>query len=326
VTGPSARLRLTAREREIANLIGLGLTNKEIAARLRIARRTADAHVQNMLNKLGASNRAQIVALVEMNAPPSPVPAPTAQAVPAPVLRRERFVFRVLTRLALLVAGALAVALLVPADTPQRAAPSADKVVASTTEGAIDDPFNGSDLDTSIWDYSVSPHVNVFEGNGHLAIYASPDASSLFNAGVSTVCQADGDFDADVSFQLVRWARQDGVSVSVFASGTPFNTYRASALNNDAYGTYLPPAGRQVKATGSKGKLRLARVGSTWSGYYLAGDRWSWIASGEGPTDDVGVSLMLFNGDVQAFGGREALVYLTDFHLAAHRIVCPGRT
>jgi DNA-binding CsgD family transcriptional regulator len=326
VTGPPARLRLTAREREIANLIGLGLTNKEIAARLRITQRTADAHVQNMLNKLGASNRAQIVALVEMNAPPNPVPAPTAQVVPAPVLRHERFVFPVQTRLALLATGALALALLVPADTPPREASSAGDVVASTTQRAIDDPFNGSDLDTSIWDYSIGPHLNVFEGNGHLAIYVSPDASNLFNAGVSTVCQANGDFDAEVSFQLVTWAREDGVSVSVLASGTPFNTYRASALNNDVYGTYLPPGGRQVKARGSMGKLRLARVGSTWSGYYFAGDRWSWIASGKGPTDDMAVSLMLFNGDVQAFGGREALVYFTGFHLAAHRIVCIGQT
>ena len=51
---------LTAREREVANLIGLGLTNRQIGVKLSISQRTAGAHVQNILNKLGANNRAQI--------------------------------------------------------------------------------------------------------------------------------------------------------------------------------------------------------------------------------------------------------------------------
>jgi DNA-binding CsgD family transcriptional regulator len=51
---------LTAREREIATLIGLGLTNRQIGLKLSISERTAGVHVQNILNKLGANNRAQI--------------------------------------------------------------------------------------------------------------------------------------------------------------------------------------------------------------------------------------------------------------------------
>ena len=53
---------LTAREREIASLIRLGLTNRHIANKLYISERTVDSHVQNILNKLGATNRAQIAA------------------------------------------------------------------------------------------------------------------------------------------------------------------------------------------------------------------------------------------------------------------------
>jgi len=51
---------LTAREREVASLVGLGLTNRQIGAQLGISERTVGAHVQNILNKLDASNRAQI--------------------------------------------------------------------------------------------------------------------------------------------------------------------------------------------------------------------------------------------------------------------------
>jgi predicted ATPase/DNA-binding CsgD family transcriptional regulator len=55
---------LTPREREVAALIARGLTNREIASSLVIAERTADAHVQHILNKLGFNTRAQIAAWV----------------------------------------------------------------------------------------------------------------------------------------------------------------------------------------------------------------------------------------------------------------------
>jgi non-specific serine/threonine protein kinase len=51
---------LTSREREVAALVALGQTNRQIATALIISERTADAHVQNILNKLGFNARAQI--------------------------------------------------------------------------------------------------------------------------------------------------------------------------------------------------------------------------------------------------------------------------
>jgi DNA-binding CsgD family transcriptional regulator/tetratricopeptide (TPR) repeat protein len=53
---------LTHREREIAVLIARGLTNRVIAEQLIIAERTAEAHVSNILGKLGLETRAQIAA------------------------------------------------------------------------------------------------------------------------------------------------------------------------------------------------------------------------------------------------------------------------
>lgn len=60
IKGRSAAL--TTREREVAGLIAQGLTNREIAARLVIAERTAEGHVQSILNKLTFNSRAQIAA------------------------------------------------------------------------------------------------------------------------------------------------------------------------------------------------------------------------------------------------------------------------
>jgi len=54
------RAVLTRREREIATLVAQGLSNKEIADRLVIARRTAETHVENILSKLGFTSRVQI--------------------------------------------------------------------------------------------------------------------------------------------------------------------------------------------------------------------------------------------------------------------------
>jgi DNA-binding NarL/FixJ family response regulator len=52
---------LTDRERETVTLVAEGLTNDEIAARLRISPATARTHVSRAMVKLGARDRAQLV-------------------------------------------------------------------------------------------------------------------------------------------------------------------------------------------------------------------------------------------------------------------------
>jgi DNA-binding NarL/FixJ family response regulator len=52
--------RLTQREREIADLLGQELSNKEIATRLRIEVATVKNHVHKVLEKLNAHSRFQV--------------------------------------------------------------------------------------------------------------------------------------------------------------------------------------------------------------------------------------------------------------------------
>jgi non-specific serine/threonine protein kinase len=53
---------LTRRERQIADLLAQGLSNKDIAAKLVISQRTAESHVEHILTKLGFTSRAQVAA------------------------------------------------------------------------------------------------------------------------------------------------------------------------------------------------------------------------------------------------------------------------
>jgi DNA-binding NarL/FixJ family response regulator len=64
--GPADRSRLevlTEREREVLALVGTGLTNEEIGARLYLSPLTAKTHVSRIMSKLLARDRVQLVVI-----------------------------------------------------------------------------------------------------------------------------------------------------------------------------------------------------------------------------------------------------------------------
>jgi len=61
---PAIAALLTRREREIAELVASGLSNREIGARLFISKRTVDAHVDHIFGKLEISSRIQLTVML----------------------------------------------------------------------------------------------------------------------------------------------------------------------------------------------------------------------------------------------------------------------
>jgi predicted ATPase/DNA-binding CsgD family transcriptional regulator len=60
---------LTSRELEIAALVGEGLSNRQIAERLVISKRTVDAHIEHIYGKLGVSSRVQLASWLRSSQP-----------------------------------------------------------------------------------------------------------------------------------------------------------------------------------------------------------------------------------------------------------------
>ena len=59
---------LSPREREVAELVGTGATNKEIARKLDITERTVKAHLSAVFTKLKVRDRLQLVLLMKVRA------------------------------------------------------------------------------------------------------------------------------------------------------------------------------------------------------------------------------------------------------------------
>jgi predicted ATPase/DNA-binding CsgD family transcriptional regulator len=69
-------VELTRRGKEVAELVGLGLTNREIAQRLFLSERTVEWHVEQIMNRLGFTSRSQIAAWVAASQAGAPIRVP----------------------------------------------------------------------------------------------------------------------------------------------------------------------------------------------------------------------------------------------------------
>jgi two-component system response regulator DevR len=62
-TTTDAILELTRRERQVLQLVADGLANREVGSVLYVTEDTVKSHIRNILTKLGATSRANAVAI-----------------------------------------------------------------------------------------------------------------------------------------------------------------------------------------------------------------------------------------------------------------------
>jgi DNA-binding NarL/FixJ family response regulator len=62
---------LTTREHEVMDLVAEGLSNKEIAYRMGIGRRTAEMHVSRLIDKFGLTSRSELLVALLSNGTPT---------------------------------------------------------------------------------------------------------------------------------------------------------------------------------------------------------------------------------------------------------------
>lgn len=121
---------LTRREREIAELVAQGLTNREIATKLFISERTAESHVEQIRGKLGFRSRTQVAAWWVGGGGTAPA-AQARQSAP-PRAARRRLLPAVAAAALLVAAGGVAIAHWPPAPP---AGPVISTIAGSGTRG-----------------------------------------------------------------------------------------------------------------------------------------------------------------------------------------------
>ena len=95
-SGVDREIKLTERGQQVAELIALGLSNRDIARRLFLSERTVEWHVEQVLNRLGFSSRTEIAAWIGRTQSGTPVRSPGRKVkgnIPAPLtsfVGRER--------------------------------------------------------------------------------------------------------------------------------------------------------------------------------------------------------------------------------------------
>ncbi len=261
-------IALSPREREVADLVAEGLTNREIAERLVISERTAEGHVEQIRNKLGFHSRTQIAGWVERQrtGATAPPPAFAAGAIAVELPRPIRVEVPRLPRRAVAIGlSALLVVVAAIAFWP-RAQPATLVLV-----GGIGTPGFSGDGGPAIAAQLDEPTSMAFDREGALVI-----ADSNREAASGPPSGSTGN--------RTRLRRIDGSGIIRTIAGdfTPLRLFNLAEVGQHLF--MLPDAriaiGPDFAIYVAAGQRGGAGGGQQWLGRIDASGRFTWLAGG----------------------------------------------
>jgi DNA-binding CsgD family transcriptional regulator len=275
-------IALSRREREVADLVAEGLTNREIAERLVISERTAEGHVEQIRNKLGFHSRTQIAAWVAEQrhmAPLSPLrssPPSGAGAIAVELPRPLRIaVLRAPRRLAVITLVVLFVAIASITVWP-RTLPVTLVVVA----GLGSDGFSGDEGPATAAQLSAITSM-AFDGEGRLFVADS------YNVKTDPF---------PTSRMRVRRIDASGTIKSIAGDVRPLRSFNLAELATSLgilYGGYVAvaPTGEPYISDSVDGDYEAPSDGINYIGRVETSGAWTWIAGGCGATACGGIAV-----------------------------------
>jgi DNA-binding CsgD family transcriptional regulator len=230
-SGPADRRSLTPREREVAELVAAGLSNRQIAERLVISERTAEAHVEHIRAKLDCRSRAQVAAWFVKTTRPANGGGPVLDAQPTEQPAKAG-IERGRSRLGLAAAAVLVVTAVLAgaAFWATRSGRSARFAVMTSASAAFEHPVavavDGLDrvyvidgnrvrrLGTRAAPTVAGTGVRGFSGDG------GPATDALLSSPAAIAFDAEGDlFIADTGNNRIRRVGRDGIITTVAGTG-----------------------------------------------------------------------------------------------------------
>jgi Tol biopolymer transport system component len=207
-------------------------------------------------------------------------------------------------------------------------------VDVSTPKAPYLDTFSGSRLDP-FWGqpFVTGGGVSIAQANGELEV-SVPSAATVdpsfgfISLGVNAQCRLAGDFDVQVDYRLLSWPEPSDVNVDFDTFAPDFSDVHGMFVFDPGFGTgistHFPgPTNTFVFNSATSGTLRLRRVGTTLTAYYLGLAGWTTIQSTSDSTDDQNVNLNVFSNSPQ-FSHPDVKVAYDNFRLASGTFACPS--
>ena len=182
------------------------------------------------------------------------------------------------------------------------------------------DNFDDNSLDSSRWNPDVSPPGgSLAETNGRIELNPKTGPTSV---GLSTKCSANGDFDAQIDYELVDWYQGSPALIRLVAHWLESGPSGHTGVYTAGWYTQLRSLdGTVVEIYPSipSGTLRLVRTNTTVWGYYHDGTNFQLI--GSAPIENDPTAFLFDTSSAEADPGFTIIV--DNFRMSADTVTCP---